>query len=81
MNLPGFSAEFSLAKAYKPFRNAASDTDHAENSGVIPQYCHCFAVGTLQIGPTGAPFWGPPYHYYCYGIGCRSGFGGGVFGG
>jgi hypothetical protein len=70
MNMPGFAAEISLHKSYERHQVAAKEADHSGEAGVIPQYCHCRAVGTLQIGPTGVPVWGPPYHTYCYGGDC-----------
>jgi hypothetical protein len=70
MNIPGFTAERSLRKSRERHQISEKTADHAGAAGVIPQYCHCYAIGTLQIGPTGAPEWGPPYHTYCYGRDC-----------
>jgi hypothetical protein len=70
ISTPGFTAEMSLYRSNERHHVVAKSADHVGRDTVIPQYCRCYALGTLQIGPTGAPEWGPPYQYYCYGPDC-----------
>jgi hypothetical protein len=70
MNMPGFSAALALNQPRTMCQIAADRADPSGARSVVPQFCHCRAVGTLRLGPGGVAEWGPPYHYVCYGPDC-----------
>ena len=77
IKLPGFTADRSLSQLASHYPLVTTEFNLSGDDRIIPQYCHCYLVGTRQcrVDPTGHLYCstGPPYRQFCYGSGCHSG--------